>query len=340
MKNDPDRSSGKNSAVSVVVPTYQRGAVLLQTLCDLEDLPVRPDEIVAVDQTPEYDPEIEEALAQRHRNGIIRRIRPDKPSITAAMNRGLREAEGDIVLFLDDDIIPDANLIRAHLETYEKFPEAWAVVGQVIQPEDRRAERREQRAEGRGHQPPAASDLRRDLDFKFNGTVPAWVENVIACNLSVKRERALALGGFDENFIPPVSYRFETEFAKRLIAAGGKIRFEPSASIRHLRAPAGGTRSLGSHLTSGSPLHGVGDYYYALCCGKGRERMAYMLRRPFREVCTQFHLRHPWWIPVKFYGELRAMILAVRLFSRRRTDRSGTMGVEIVKQNGTGIKKM
>jgi len=135
----------------------------------------------------------------------------------------------------------------------------------------------------------------------------------MAGNLSVKRDRALAVGGFDANFTPPVAYRFETEFARRLVAAGGRIRFEPRASIRHLRAARGGTRSQGGHLTSSSPVHGVGDYYYALRCGRGWERFWYVLRRPLREVRTRFHLLHPWYIPVKLVGEVRALALAVRL---------------------------
>ena len=49
------------------------------------------------------------------------------------MNRGLREAKGDIVLFLDDDIIPDKNLVAAHRETHVEHPDTWAVVGQVMQ---------------------------------------------------------------------------------------------------------------------------------------------------------------------------------------------------------------
>ena len=138
----------------------------------------------------------------------------------------------------------------------------------------------------------------------------------MAGNLSVKKEAALRAGGFDENFIPPVSFRFETEFARRLIAAGGKIRFEPSASIRHLRAGQGGTRTQGSHLSSASPVHGVGDYYYALRCGRGLERIGYMLFRPFREVRTRFHGSHPWFIPVKWIGELRAFMLACQLNAR------------------------
>ena len=39
-----------------------------------------------------------------------------------------------------------------------------------------------------------------------------------------------------------------------------------------------------------------------------------MACRPFREVRTRFHLRHPWFVPVKLLGEMRALLLALRLW--------------------------
>lgn len=305
-----NRNNRDPSAVSVVLPTYRRGPVLLQTLRHLAELPDPPGEILVMDQTGEYPEDVQRTLQALEQAGQIRRLRLPYPSIPRAMNTGLREARGRIVLFLDDDILPDPGLIGAHAAAYQRDPEAWAVAGRVLQPEEGDGQG------GRCMEPVlrTGSGLRQDLDFRFNGVSPAWVTNVMAGNLSVLREKALASGGFDENFIPPVSYRFETEFAKRLIAAGGRIRFEPAASIRHLRAPCGGTRSRGSHLTSASPVHGVGDYYYALRCGRRWERVAYMARRPLREVCTRFHLRHPWYIPVKVAGELRALWWAFRLY--------------------------
>jgi len=51
------------------------------------------------------------------------------------MNLGLQEAKGEIVLFLDDDIIPDRNLISANLKACEQFSETSAVTGQVLQQE-------------------------------------------------------------------------------------------------------------------------------------------------------------------------------------------------------------
>lgn len=300
--------SSQPSGLSIVIPSYRRGQIVLDTIRYLLDLPEPPLEILIVDQTEEHPAEILAGF-QALENGIVRRIALPEPSIPRAMNVGLQESKGGIVLFLDDDIIPDKNLVFNHRKAHADFPEAAAVVGQVLQPEDGfQVSAEEKRKSARG--------LRNDLEFRFNSAEPVWIHNVMAGNLSVKRTPALRAGGFDENFIPPVSFRFETEFAKRLIAVCGRIRFEPAASICHLRAGQGGTRSRGSHLTSVSPTHGVGDYYYALRCGSGWCRFVYMLKRPFREVRTRFHLIHPWYIPVKFVGELRAMMMAFRLYKK------------------------
>lgn len=302
---------GRDCIFSVVIPTYRRGALLLDTLRKLFVLAPPPAEILAVDQTESHPEEIAAVLQQWHDSGRLRWLRLPAPSIPRAMNTGLAEARGEFVLFGDDDILPPPDWIARHAEVYAAFPEAWAVVGRILQPED-------SALPTPGRAPPPArcrppGGLRAGLDFRFNGTEPAWIENVMAGNLSVRRAPALAIGGFDENFLPPVSFRFETEFAKRMVAAGGKIRFEPAAVVRHLRVGEGGTRSQGSHLKSASPVHGVGDYYYALRCGRGWDRLRYILRRPFREVRTRFHLAHPWFIPLKLIGEIRALAQAVRL---------------------------
>src|SRR6185503_15388511 len=90
----------------------------------------------------------------------------------------------------------------------------------------------------------------------------AIVDEFMGGNFSVRRDDALAVGGFDENFVQ-VAYRFEAEFASRFRAAGGVIRFEPDACLHHLRAAGGGTRSYGDHLTTMKPAHAVGAYYFS-----------------------------------------------------------------------------
>jgi GT2 family glycosyltransferase len=294
--------------LSLVIPTYRREKILLDTICLLQPLRAALDEaseLLVIDQTEQHQLETEQTLAQWHQQGVIRWIRLPAAHLTRAMNTGLLEANGEIVLYLDDDIIPSTSLLQSHLSIHRQPTYCSAVVGQVLQP-GQIPENRSQRHH--------TSPFWRDFDFPFNSTQPAWIENAMAGNMSIQRMEALRIGGFDEHFPPPVAARFESEFAKRLIKYGGRIRFEPSASIHHLAATSGGTRSRGSHLTSASPRYGIGDYYFALRTARGWDRFWYILRKPFREVRTRFHLTHPWWIPAKLIGEVRAFAGALSLY--------------------------
>lgn len=293
--------------VSICIPTYERGPVLMATL---EQLVGQAGELLVIDQTPRHEPAVESRLTEWSQTGSLRWIRLARPAIPQAMNEGLKQATRPLVLFLDDDIVPAPGLVEAHAAVYAD-ESIWAVAGQVLQPGE---------SPSSGPRAYTRSGFRAFLDFPFHSDQPATIENGMAGNLSVRRERARQAGGFDEAF-EGVAYRFETEFCRRLCRAGGRIRFEPGASIRHLRAPRGGTRSRGSHLTSASPDFGVGDYYFALREGSWGA-WAYVLRRPWREVGTRFHLRHPWWIPVKLVGEVRALLRA----AARRVRSPGRLG--------------
>ena len=276
--------------MTIVIPTFGREAVLLQTIG--RALALSPAEILVVDQTPNHEEESVRPLTEWHRTGAIRWIRLAKPSIPHAMNIGLIEAREEVVLFLDDDVIPCPALLGAHAEAHASHPEADAVIGQVLQP---------------GESPAPCGD-----SFRFYSESPRWINLAIACNMSVNRNRAIAAGGFDENFIG-AAYQFETEFAQRLIRCGGRVYFEPRASIRHLRAERGGTRSYGSHLRTFSPAHAVGDYYHMLLSG-GRIHLAKgILRRIRKNVANRHHLLHPWWIPATFIAEIRGLAHAFSL---------------------------
>lgn len=288
--------------VSVAIPTFGRERVLLDTLNLVLKLDPPPAEVLVIDQTPAHEPDTEAALRRYQDGGAVRWIRLSRPSIPAAMNHALAEARHPIVLFLDDDVVPTPALVRRHAENYADDA-VWAVNGQVLQPGE---------SPGR----PAARDpgrgLWRDLGCSFWGDERREIANCIACNVSVRRRRALEVGGFDENFVG-VAYRFETEFCRRLIRHGGKMIFDPRASLRHLKAPRGGTRAYGNFLTSARPEHSVGEYYFALRHGPGWERAGYIVTQLVRRVCSRFHLKHPWYLPPKAVGELRGLWWALRL---------------------------
>lgn len=289
--------------ICVAIPTYGREDVLVATIRQFLEQAPRAAEILVVDQTPLHETATDVQLSRWHEDGAINWIRLLHPSQPGALNVALRQARQPILLFLDDDIRIEPGFVAAHARHYAN-PDVWAVAGQVLQPGE---------APLQGYEHKAGTGPFADFHFPFRSATPGWIANGMSGNLSVRRDRALAIGGFDENFLPPVSYRFDNDFCRRIVRAGGKIYFDPEARIHHLRAERGGTRSSGSHLTSASPKHGQGDYYFALKQGLSMSAIGYLLRRPFREVRTRFHLRHPWWIPVKLLGEFRALLQAVSL---------------------------
>jgi len=279
--------------VSIVIPTYGRDGVLVDTLDALLRLPSPADEILVIDQTRQHDAPAQARLGALHASGAIRWIRQQPPSIPMAMNRGLREAVNDIVLFLDDDIAPEPGLVAAH-RAAQGSHEDILVAGRVIQPWEEEV------------------DFSTVETFRFAGIRPDWIPDFMGGNFSVRRPRAVQLGGFDENFVR-VAYRFEAEFAHRFRAAGYRIRFEPEACLHHLRVSAGGTRSYGEHLTTIKPDHAVGAYYFALRTRPGGRWLRDFITRPIRAVATRHHLRRPWWIPATLLAEARGMLWALRL---------------------------
>lgn len=293
--------------VSIAIPTYNRGAIVIETLPKIFALDPPPAEIIVVDQTLNLPSDVEHQMHAWNEAGKIRWIRLPEPSIPAAMNHALRIARSDIVLFLDDDSEPAVpNLVEEHACPYQD-PAVVAVVGLVLQP---------------GQSPteithPTLRDRIDDLDFPFHSTRAADVTNVIACNLSMRRGTAIALGGFDENFTG-TGYRLETDFSWRMVDAGHTVRFEPRAAVRHLKAGSGGVRTWGNHLRSSSPTHSTGEYYLALMHLHGAAALIYMARRWRKTLLTRFDLSHPWWIPAKIVREVRALRLAMAYRRRGR----------------------
>jgi len=282
--------------ITIVIPTYGREQVLVDTLSALMALETKAYEIILVDQTPDHEPETLQALREWQKNGAVRRTTFSPASIPHAMNVGLMHANTEYLLYLDDDIIPDQNLIAslvAVLNDFNNPPQC--IAGQVIQPEEEVIH---------------FEDWSRSW-FPFNSDKRQFIDEVMAGNLCVNRKFAISIGGFDENF-KGSAYRFESDFARRVVKADGGILFEPSVSMHHLRSERGGTRSKGHHLTTWRPHHSVGKYYYAFRGGL-RGSITALLIQPLRAIRTKHHLRSPWWIPVSLCAELLGIFWALAL---------------------------
>jgi GT2 family glycosyltransferase len=279
--------------LSIVIPTFGRDEVLVETLKHLFALAPPPSEIIVVDQTEQHSNGVSSALDLWQTSGRLRWLRLKEPSIPGAMNRGLVEASHPIVLFLDDDIIPNSGLVEAHADALEKTGAA-LVAGRVIQPWQ------------------MGQDFSDDDSFHFATVQPAWIRDFMGGNFSARRDIMLELGGFDERFVG-VAYNFEAEFAHRLRRAGHRIYYEPTASIHHLRVSTGGTRTFGDHLRSHRPHHAVGAYYFILRTWSGWPSLVRFFGRPLRAITTKHHLRQPWWIPTTLFAELSGIVWAMVL---------------------------
>jgi GT2 family glycosyltransferase len=285
-------------AISIVIPTYNRERVLLETLAYIESQCPGPAEILVVDQTDRHAPETERALETLTQKGQIQWIRLVRPSITRAMNVGLLAAKSEVVLFADDDIVPARDWVGAHVKAHRKSGCA-VVAGQVYQPWERLA----------------PEDRRSSMLCRFSAFDTPPEPELMGGNFSVKRQFALDLGGFDENFVR-AAYRFEADFSERVQAAGEKIVFEPCAAIKHLKTMTGGTRTFGEHLTTIGPAHCVGEYYYLLKSRQARHKWYKIFRHPFEAVKTRFHMKHPWWIPITLTAEVRGLMWAIKLHEK------------------------
>ena len=105
------RPEPQREGVSVVIATYGRDEVLLETIRLVLEQDPAPVELLVIDQTPFHSPAVERELARLSATGAIGWIRLRKASIPCAMNAGLLQARAEIVLFLDDDVIPGPGLM-------------------------------------------------------------------------------------------------------------------------------------------------------------------------------------------------------------------------------------
>ena len=127
---------GNEVAVSVVIPTYNRsallrdavGSVLGQSSADTQP----PFEIVIVDNNSQDDTEtIARALVNAH-PGKVHYVRESQQGNAHARNRGVQTARGEIIAFIDDDVAVESNWLATLTNALASRPEMSFVGGRVL----------------------------------------------------------------------------------------------------------------------------------------------------------------------------------------------------------------
>lgn len=213
--------------ISVVLPTLERPEAIYNLLRHLEHQTTPPFEIVVVDQSAARDARLEAYAAAQP---LIRYHRIPVRGLPNARNVGVGLAKGDAVLFLDDDSIPDPDLVRWHAEAYSDAAVS-GVGGQV-----------------RGGYDSGGAEIGtfRESDGKvvrnFGASRRCGVDHLPGGNMSFRREVFGRVGGFDVQY-GGSAIGEETDFCLRARRAGFRFVFEPRASLEHLHLPTGGCRA-------------------------------------------------------------------------------------------------
>lgn len=121
--------------VSVIIPTYNRTLELKDALESIIAQTKLPKEVLIVDDS-EHD-EIQNLIKQKKNEFECKGVAPNyirnekERSSAIARNIGIEHSTGDIILFLDDDIILEKEYIEEILRVYEEKPKALGVQGYI-----------------------------------------------------------------------------------------------------------------------------------------------------------------------------------------------------------------
>jgi glycosyltransferase involved in cell wall biosynthesis len=216
-----DQGSGDPAAASVIVPTRNRQQFVRELVQSIVAGETVPAEIVVVDQSDDPDPELAEwpddrGCRMHYRHTTIR-------GASAARNEGMRSAQSEIFVFVDDDVVATPDWLERVLSTLREAGDRTVVTGQV----------RSGEPEGGGaFAPSLIQDEERAV---YEGRAAA---NVLwTGNMAIFRSTAERIGGFDER-LGPGKKRFpgggeDNDYCFRLLESGHRIVYEPAAIVYH-----------------------------------------------------------------------------------------------------------
>lgn len=207
-------------AVSVVLPTYNRLDRLKKVIHALENqtVPACDFELIVVsdgssDGTNEFLKNYSGPLE-------LLPILKENGGVATARNAGYLAASGQLILFIDDDVLPNPDLIDRHLAAHKHQADDVVVVGPMLTPPD-------------FNMAPWVAWEQAMLEKQYNAMGSgAWeptARQFYTGNTSLARQLLIDAGGFDSSF----RRAEDVELAYRLDAQGIRFVFDPTAVGYH-----------------------------------------------------------------------------------------------------------
>lgn len=251
-----------NLSATIAIVTLNRHTQVAETLGYLSNIDLSAVvEILIIDQT---DIPIDLSVWQAKFRVPLRLIHLSVKGLCIARNQAYKHTAADVIIYLDDDVIPSVDLVNQHLLTYQEHPNTIAVAGQeelpasvaspswkqiarklivtLLRPYLQNSKDYQSFLDSEGY--PVALITKSGLFLcDFSRPYPCQVMTPRGCNMSFLRSALIAIQGFDEGHIGNVR-REESDASLRLLKAfpDKEIWFNPQAKLVHLMSSSGGCR--------------------------------------------------------------------------------------------------
>lgn len=217
---EPEAARPTSRLVSVIIPTYNEAAHIARVVPAVRAQRTQGVEIeVLVADDGSSDDTLERArVAGARALPLPAGASGGNPG--AARNRGVAASQGDPLIFLDADCVPEHQWLARILEAHQRGE---TIVGGAIDIPD-------------GLPLAARCDHYCGSYHVHRHRRAGWVANHPPANLSVRRDVFLGAGGFAERF-PVADGHEELPWQAAARRAGERIWFEPEAVVRHHNRP-------------------------------------------------------------------------------------------------------
>lgn len=209
--------------ISIIIPTKDREKELNRCLDSLSKQTLMPDEIIIVDASKELT-----KLTKQNKDYNLIHISA-KPGSARQRNIGVKKAKGDILLFLDDDVILHPDYILELKRFYKKNENCTGATGKITNAKKsifiKNFFMLDGTTFGRGRMLPSGFQV---LPI---GDVETQTEVLSGCNFSCRKEIFNQLSGFD-NFFTGYSFMEDIEFSYR-ISRRYKLFYLPQCQLIH-----------------------------------------------------------------------------------------------------------
>jgi len=222
--------------VSVILCTYNRCQILPKTLESLAASRLAQSvewEVVVVDNnSTDRTREVVESF-YRQFPGRFRYVFEPRPGKSFALNTGIRQARGEVLAFLDDDVTVDPSWLENLTASLQGL--GWAGTGgRTLLAEP--FEPPPWLALGKPYHMGGVLAAMYDLGDQACEIGATWAPYGV--NMAFKREMFAKYGLFRTDLGPSPNRKVprpneDTEFGRRLMARGERLRYEPSAIVYH-----------------------------------------------------------------------------------------------------------